>query len=371
MAPPRNPEPYVAVALQPSFRAVTHRRDIKQNIDSIAVLMGAAVWLSAEYPVRLVALPEGVLQSFNDEIMDRQHTYYLERVAIDIPGPETEALGQLARQYKTYFIGQAKATDPKIPGYFFNVGFVIDPDGRVVHRAAKNVVAYIEGSATPHDVYDKWVEAYGDSLESFFPVVDTSIGRIGTMICYEGMFPEAARGLALNGAEIIYHPSAAVNSVDKGLWELANRARASDNNCYVVAPNSGLYHFSPESHDGIDVTGGQSMIVDYRGQVIARHGPNTSSWAAAVIDIAALRHFRQHATMRNWLKELRTEIFRPIYARPVYEKNAYLKSPNKTRAQRIAWAQIGAGRVFDRPPRPGAGAPAPRPRITRKRRTSR
>lgn len=360
--------PYTAVALQPSFRGITHRRDIKQNIDSIAVLMGAAVWLSAEFPVRLVAIPEGVLQSFNDEIMDRQHTDYLEHVAIDIPGPETDQLGQLARQYKTYLIGQAKATDPKISGCFFNVAFVIDPNGDVIHRAAKNVVACIEGSATPHDVYDRWVQAYGSSLESFFPVVDTPIGRIGTMICYEGMFPETARGLAMNGAEIIYHPSAAVNTVDMGNWELVNRSRASDNNCYVVAPNSGLYHFAAESHDGLDVTGGHSMIVDYRGRVIAQHDANTSCWAAAVIDIAALRHFRRHATMRNWLKELRTEIFRPIYERPVYEKNAYAKSPNKSRAERIAWAAIGAERILG-----GAKArPAARPKAGKaKRRASR
>jgi hypothetical protein len=168
------------------------------------------------------------------------------------------------------------------------------------------------------------------------------------MICYEAMFPETARGLAMNGAEIIYHPSAAVNTVDMGHWELVNRARAADNNCYVVAPNSGLYHFAPESHDGLDVTGGHSMIVDYRGRVIARHDANTSCWAAAVIDVMALRHFREHATMRNWMKELRTEIFRPIYARPVYEKNAYLKSADKKRADRIAWARIGAERVSGR-----------------------
>jgi predicted amidohydrolase len=343
---PSSPEPYVAVALQPSFRAVMHRRDIKQNIDSISVLMNAAVWLSAEFPVRLVALPEGVLQSFNDEILDRAQSDYLEHVAIDIPGPETDALGELARKFKTYLVGQAKATDPRIPGYFFNVAFVIDPDGEVIHRAAKNIVACIEGSCTPHDVYDRWVQVYGDGLDSFFPVVDTPIGRLGTMICYEGMFPETARGLAMNGAEIIYHPSAAVNTVDMGTWELVNRSRASDNNCYVVAPNTGLYHIAPESHDGIDVTGGHSMIVDYRGKVIACHDANTSSWAAAVIDVAGLRHFRRHATMRNWMRELRTEIFRPIYTTPIYEKNLYLGGSDQDRAARIAWGRTGADRVL-------------------------
>ena len=119
----------------------------------------------------------------------------------------------------------------------------------------------------------------------------------------------------------------------------------------MVAPNTGPYHFAPESHDGLDVTGGHSMIVDYRGRVLAQHDANTNCWAAAVIDIAGLRHFRANATMRNWMKELRTEIFRPIYTRPIYEKNAYLKSADKNRAERIQWARIGAERVLGRPPR--------------------
>ena len=339
------PDPYVAVALQPSFKGAQTREDIMTNIESIAITMRASMWLSGELPVRLMTLPEGVLQGFNDEFDDRNQAEFARTMAIDIPGPETDALGKLAKEYNIYLIAQAKATDPDFPGYFFNVAFILNPEGEVIHRAPKNIVATIEGSSTPHDVYERWVELHGNTSEAFFPVCDSPIGRIGTMICYEGMFSEPARALALNGAEIIYHPSAAANSTDMGAFELVNRARAFDNNCYVVAPNSGLYHYSDASLDPLDLSSGNSMIVDYRGRVIAKHAPNTNSWAAAVIDIGALRHFRAEGRMRNWLKELRTEIFQTIYDEPVFEKNAYLDKQNKNFAERIQWMEKGAKRV--------------------------
>lgn len=339
------PDPYVAVALQPSFRGVRQRQDIISNIESISTMMRAGLWISGELPVRLAALPEGVLQGFDDEFDDRNQAEFAREVAIDIPGPETDLLGKLARQYNIFLVAQAKATLADFPGYYFNVAFIIDPDGEVIHRAAKNIVATIEGSATPHDVYDRWVELYGSGSEAFFPVCETAVGRIGTMICYEGMFPEPARALALNGAEIIYHPSAAVNSVDMGAFELVNRARAFDNNCYVIAPNSGPYHYDDKSLDPIDLTGGNSMLVDYRGRVIGKHAPNTNSWAAGVIDIGALRHFRREGRMRNWLKELRTEIFREIYSEPIFEKNQYLEEQKRNFAERIEWMEMGAKRL--------------------------
>ncbi len=87
------------------------------------------------------------------------------------------------------------------------------------------------------------------------------------------------------------------------------------------------------------------MIVDYRGQVIAKHAPNTNSWASAIIDIRALRHFRENARMHNWLRELRTDIFKKIYEDPVYEKNFYSDNVDKNRDERIKWAQIGAKRI--------------------------
>jgi predicted amidohydrolase len=330
-----SPEQYVALALQPSFHGVRDRSDIMANIESVSLLIDVAIWMSeTELPVRLIAIPEGTLQGFADEVFDMSHGDYLSSIAIDIPGPETEALGKKAIQYNAYLICQARGTDPNIPGYYFNWAFIIDPEGEVIHKAAKHQVYYKEPSTTPHDVYDKWVEAYGDGLDSFFPVADTEIGRIGTLVCYEGSFPETARGLAVNGAEIIYRCSYAEPWVGRGAWELQNRARALDNTCYVVAPNIGPYHVAP-GMDPIDVTGGHSMVVNYKGELIGCHGPTTNSWTAGGIDIRGLREFRQRAGLGNWLKELKTEVYRHIYEQPIYPLNFYADSPEKKHADRL------------------------------------
>ena len=97
-----------------------------------------------------------------------------------------------------------------------------------------------EHSTVPHDVWDKWVELYGETLDAFFPVTDTEIGRIGCLICMEGSYPETSRGLAMNGAEIIYRPSYPQPYVGNGLWEVQNRARALDNTCYMICPNPAM-----------------------------------------------------------------------------------------------------------------------------------
>ncbi len=331
------PDPYVALALQPAFKNARSRDDIMDNIASVSMLMDVAMWMAeTELPVRLIAIPEGVLQGFNDEIFDMNHADYLKSVAIDIPGRETEALGKKAKQYNAYIICQARGTDSKIPGYYFNWAFIIDPNGEVIHKAAKHQVYYKEPSATPHDVLDKWVAAHGHSLDSYFPVADTEIGRIGTLVCYEGSFPETARALAMNGAEIIYRCSYAEPWVGRGAWEIQNRARALDNTCYVVAPNIGPCSLTPDELAPVDVSGGKSMVIDYRGDILGRHEPTSNSYTSGIIDIRALRQFRQAAGIGGWLKELKTEIYSLIYSDPVYPQNFYLDSPDKHHADRRA-----------------------------------
>ena len=90
----------------------------------------------------------------------------------------------------------------------------------------------------------------------------------------EGNYPENGRGLALNGAEVVYRASLPAPFTENDFFEISNRARALENNMYVVAPNIGGYHLYPDSETPIDAGGGQSMIVDYRGasrRQAARH----------------------------------------------------------------------------------------------------
>ncbi|WJR36135.1 nitrilase-related carbon-nitrogen hydrolase [Mycobacteroides immunogenum] len=315
------------MALQPAMIGCYTRADIGRNLDHIAELAQVAVvHAGIDLPVRLLAIPEGALQGFSDEVYDWNQQRYVDEIAIDLPGDETAALGALAREHNAYVVAQAKVRHPEFPGRYFNAAFILGPRGDLIHTYYKLQIFPHENSTAPHDIWDRWVELYGENLDAFFPVADTEIGRIGTIVCMDGSFPETARGLAVNGAEIIYRPSYPEPYVANGMWEIQNRARALDNTCYLVAPNVGSYLVGPRSAHPIDCFGGQSMIVDYRGHVASSHrSGGTASFSAAIVDIASLREYRERSLFGNWLKDLRTEQYRLIYNEAIYPRNRWLE----------------------------------------------
>src|SRR5213593_2217261 len=131
-------KPYTAVGLIPTVRGIRKRKDIKINLEHLHHLVKAASWLSAlDLPVRLIAFPEGALQAFNDEVLDLDHAQFARECAIDIPGEETEALGEIARAYDAFIMAQAKARHPDWPDRFFNVGFILNPQGEVILKHYK------------------------------------------------------------------------------------------------------------------------------------------------------------------------------------------------------------------------------------------
>src|ERR687886_1079716 len=114
-------KPYTAVGLIPTVRGIRKRSDIEINLEHLSHLVKAASWLSAlDIPVRLIAFPEGALQAFNDEVLDLDHATFARECAIDIPGPETAFLADLARAYDTFIMAQAKARHEAFPDRFFN-----------------------------------------------------------------------------------------------------------------------------------------------------------------------------------------------------------------------------------------------------------
>src|SRR5436305_10802482 len=199
-------KPYTAVGLIPTVRGIRKRADIKINLEHLRHLVKAAAWLSGlSIPVRLIAFPEGALQAFNDEVLDLDHVTFARECAIDIPGPETDALGAIAREYDVYVMAQAKARHPELVDRFFNVGFVLDPGGEVILRHYKVSPLFpVEHSVCPHDTWDWWVDRYGRNLDAFWQVVDTEIGRLGIMMANEASYPENARVMAMKGAQVVY-----------------------------------------------------------------------------------------------------------------------------------------------------------------------
>jgi len=329
-------KPYTAVGLIPAVRGIRRRKDIHVNLEHLRHLVKAASWLSAlDIPVRLIAFPEGALQAFNDEVLDLDHVKFARECAIDIPGEETEELGKIAREYDAFIMAQAKARHPDIKDRFFNVGFILDPKGKVILQHYKVSPLFpVEHSVCPHDIYDWWIEKYGRNLDAFWPVADTAIGRLGIMMANEGSYPENARALALNGAEVVYRASYPHPATGNEIFEIQSRARALDNNMYIVAPNLGTYYLFPEETTPIDTFGGRSFIINYKGQIVGRQEyGGGSSYVAGVVDVEALRDHRARAQWDNWLKDLRTELYQIVYDQPIYPKNLYLDRPPYNHAE--------------------------------------
>jgi len=237
----------------------------------------------------------------------------------------------LARQYDTYIVAQCKARWPEvIDDRFFNTLFVVSPHGEVVHKAAKNHLWCRERSCVPHDVYDRWTELFGDGIDAFYPVLRTAdIGNIGTICCSDGEYPEAVRALAFNGAEVVYRPSEAVPMTQLGMepggtWLLQNRAHAHFNNVYMICPNVGPVYVHPQMEHPYDIAGGNSHIVDYQGSVLGHTASGANTFVAGIVDIEALRQFRTMNLNSNWMKDLRTEVFRRMYEEPIHPKNLWL-----------------------------------------------
>jgi predicted amidohydrolase len=324
--------PYIALGLSTVAYGIAQRRHIRHNLETIEDVIQAAVTLvNINMPVRVIALAEGALTGFTDEIFDLPHKLAANELFIDVPGEETETLGRLARMYDTYIIVQCKARWPEVmEDRFFNTLFVIGPSGEVVHKAAKNHLWCREHSCTPHDVYDRWVELFGSGIDAFYPVLKTDdIGNIGTICCSDGEYPEAVRALAFNGAEVVYRPSEAVPMTNSGgspggSWMVQNRGHAEFNSVYMLCPNIGPVYLSAASRHPIDISGGNSHIIGYRGEVLSHSAAGSNAVVSAIIDIEALRQYRAMNLNSNWLKDLRTELFQEMYSRPIHPKNLWL-----------------------------------------------
>ena len=143
-----------------------------------------------------------------------------------------------------------------------------------------------------------------------YPVADTPIGKIGVAICYDWLFPEAIRQIAMNGAEILIRVSAYMDpwgtADPMNWWTSINQVRAIENLAYVVACNQGssLSHYAPFSWPG------GSMVLDYDGRVLAQANPGPGEQiTVGPIDLAALRHERERRRGHHMLSHLRTESY--------------------------------------------------------------
>jgi predicted amidohydrolase len=208
----------------------------------------------------LVVLPETVTTGFTPGVTPEE----LWDLMDGVPGRTTEPFADLAHRlgihlvHATYERGERR-------GEVFNSSILISPEGEVLGRYRKT-----HPFCTELKSRGGWVTP-GDQVV----VIDTSLGKIGMIICFDGDFPELSRIQALLGAQIIVRPSALLRSAD--IWELTNRARAYDNHVFVIGANA----------VGVDPEGvlyfGNSMIVSPIAEVIARAATH-EGWVSARLD---------------------------------------------------------------------------------------
>ena len=195
------------------------------------------------------------------------------KLAETIPGPSTDAFCKLAKKYGVVII--ASLFEKRASGLYHNTAAIIDADGSL-----KGVYRKMHIPDDPL-YYEKFYFTPGDTG---FRAWDTKFGKIGVLICWDQWYPEGARLTALQGAEILFYPTAiGWHPREKELygvaqhesWELIQRSHAVANGCYVVAPNRiGLEKIRNSeggyvSDDGIQFWG-QSFVASPNGQVVKR-----------------------------------------------------------------------------------------------------
>ncbi len=216
------------------------------------------------------------------------HDYF--KLAEPIPGPSTVAFQKLAKKYKAVII--ASLFEKRASGLYHNTAVVIDADGSLLGVYRKMHI--------PDDplYYEKFYFTPGDTG---FKAWQTKYGKIGVLICWDQWYPEGARLTALQGAEILFYPTAigwhpqekdeyGVNQ--HGAWETIQRAHAVANGCYVAVTNR-VGHETPIGGDGIEFWG-QSFVAGTSGQILTKASIDKEEILLQEIDLEKVDVTRTH-----------------------------------------------------------------------------
>ena len=212
------------------------------------------------------------------------------QLAEAIPGPSTEAFQKLARKHGVVII--ASLFEKRASGLYHNTAVIIDADGSLLGLYRKMHI--------PDDplFYEKFYFTPGDLG---FRAWQTRFGRLGVLICWDQWYPEGARLTALQGAEILFYPTAIgwhpsekakYGANQHGAWELIQRSHAVANGCYVAAVNRiGLEQ--PVGGDGLEFWG-QSFVAGTSGQILAKASPDREEILIVPVDLGAVDVTRTH-----------------------------------------------------------------------------
>jgi N-carbamoylputrescine amidase len=244
---------------------------------------------------------------FRSQYFCREENHELFALAESIPGPTTAALGKLARELKIVIV--ASLFERRAAGLYHNTAAILGTDGDIIGIYRKMHI--------PDDplYFEKFYFTPGDLG---FLNFDTPFGRIGVLVCWDQWYPEGARLSSLNGANILFYPTAIgwhpaekaeYGAAQLDAWRTIQRGHAIANGIYVASVNRVGYEGSAES--GLEFWG-SSFVADPFGQVIAQASVDREEILLADCDPARQEEVRQHWP---FLRDRRVDAYAPIVNR--------------------------------------------------------
>ena len=226
-----------------------------------------------------------------------QQTRWYDAVEKVPDGPTVKLMQDVAKQHGMVLI--VPIYEEEQTGIYYNTAAVIDADGKYLGKYRKTHI--------PHVAPGFWEKFYFRPGNLGYPCFDTAFARIGVYICYDRHFPEGARCLGLNGAEIIFNPSATVAGLSEYLWKLEQPAHAVANGYFVGAIN----RVGTEAPWNIGEFYGQSYFCDPRGQIIAEGSRDQDELVVADLDMDKIREVRN---TWQFFRDRRPDLYGPIVA---------------------------------------------------------
>jgi len=226
-----------------------------------------------------------------------QNTRWYELVERVPEGPTIKLMQKIAAKHHMVIV--VPVYEEEMAGLFFNTAAVIDADGKYLGKYRKHHI--------PHVHPGFWEKFYFTPGDLGYEVFETKYARVGVYICYDRHFPEGARILGLNGAEIVFNPSATVAGLSEYLWELEQPAHAVANGYFVGAIN----RVGTEKPWSIGEFYGKSYFCNPRGKIIAQASRDKDEVLVADLDLDMILEVR-----KTWqfFRDRRPETYGPLTA---------------------------------------------------------
>ena len=200
-------------------------------------------------------------------------------VAEEIPnGPTTKIMQEMAKKHNMVIV--VPIYEKEQAGVYYNTAAVIDADGAYLGKYRKSHIPQVNPGF--------WEKFYFRPGNLGYPVFNTKYAKVGVYICYDRHFPEGARALGLNGAEIVFNPSATVAGLSEYLWKLEQPAHAAANGYFVGAIN----RIGTEAPWGIGEFYGSSYFCNPRGAIVAQASRDKEELLIADLDLDDIAEVR-------------------------------------------------------------------------------